>query len=69
MGNILDRMHEWAAERFSFVQYPKIHPAQPRPSPRASAVMQLKWLIFAALMWWLWAPVLLALLVVALMLW
>lgn len=52
-------MQAWAADRFSFVQYPKIRRANAQVSSGSWAGTVLKWLVFAILMWWLWAPVLL----------
>ncbi|WAL81475.1 hypothetical protein OYT13_16680 [Pandoraea sp. XJJ-1] len=59
MGKILYRMQEWAADRFSFVQYPKVRRERADRVSGSWAGSLLKWLVFAILMWWLWAPVLL----------
>lgn len=52
-------MQEWAADRFSFVQYPKIRRAKVERESGSWAGTLLKWLVFTILMWWLWAPVVL----------
>ncbi|EON13156.1 hypothetical protein [Pandoraea sp. SD6-2] len=59
MGKFLYRMHEWAAERFSFVQYPRIRRTKVERVSGSWAGPLLKWLVFVILMWWLWAPVVL----------
>ncbi|WP_159098898.1 hypothetical protein [Aquabacterium olei] len=33
MGRAAQRAHEWAADRFSFVQYPRIRPVTPAAAP------------------------------------
>ena len=64
MRKALQRLQTAAADRWSFIEHPRLY-RRPVRRRRDLVGPAFKWMIFLAAMWWVWAPIALAAAIIA----